>query len=74
MNDDHPVIVPRIADFDLTVFYNIQIDIRLTGPEDCLTIGVVTGDTQGLNHRDFCVGKSGKRDVFYLNHSSSPML
>jgi hypothetical protein len=57
-------------DFDLAALHNVQIDGRLTGLKDDLTIGVVAGGTQGRNQRKFCAGKPGKRDFFYLGHST----
>ena len=47
MNDDDPLAVPRIADFDLTAFHDVQIDIRLTGPKDRLAVRVLAARRPG---------------------------
>jgi len=74
MNHDNPVAIPRMLDLDLAGFNNVQIDVCLTGTKDGLTIGVVASGTQRLNHREFCAGKSGKRDLFYFYLSHSALL
>ena len=72
MNDDQPIMVPGISDFDLAVFHHVQIDIRLAGPEDRLAVGVVAGGAERLDQRDFRTGKPGKGDVFDGSKSSFP--
>ena len=68
VNDDHPLAVRRISDFDLTVFNNVQIDFRLTGPEDGLAVGVVASRRQGPDETDLCAGQAGKCRVLNLSH------
>src|SRR5437870_13916871 len=70
MNDNDPVAVRWMLDFDLTGLNNVEVDICLTGPKDNLAINVAASSCHGLNHRNFCAGKLGECGFFFnMSHS-----
>ena len=59
MNDDHPLAVGRILDFDLTGLDDEQSMSALTGPKDDFAVRVVAGRRERLDESDFRIVSRG---------------
>src|SRR5947209_6051956 len=72
MDDDDSMAIGRILDFDMAGLDDVQVDIRLAGVKDGLTVGIIADSCQRSDLREFGLGQLGKRDFFLVNHFRDP--
>jgi hypothetical protein len=69
---DQTVAVCRVADLHPAGFDDVQVDVRLTGPEDDVAVGVVARPGQGLDEGQLGAGEAREGGLFRLSHGAIP--